>query len=302
MNLDCALILAAGFGTRMGELGKIIPKPLWPLFDSTLLGWQISFLKSLGIQRIYVNTHHHAKELENYLSENFPDVNILYEPEILDVGGAIHNLARQINYQGNLFVVNSDVMFNLSDVELDNGVNKLKDHDVILYGLKVDKASGLNEIIIEDNVIVGIVKNNDVKESEYITYSGFCLVNMSCLAKVDGVSNFFESVVSFQNKNSGVYITSNIPYLDFGTLSSYFESCYRVVGELKENDHFPINKAMANRKSYNGTDGVLNFTGTKLEKFKLKNGSRAIVFHDRECDSLARRVIVSKDLVTTVVD
>ena len=49
MQIDYALILSAGLGTRMGEIGKILPKVLWPIYFKSLLELQIRYCQSLGI-------------------------------------------------------------------------------------------------------------------------------------------------------------------------------------------------------------------------------------------------------------
>ncbi len=115
MNIDHCLILAAGFGTRMGEIGKHLPKVLWPFFETTLLELQINFAKSLNIKNIFVNVHFQSEQIIAYLTSKnlIPKENILFEKEILDVGGAIYNLANQpkINYSGKLLVLNSDLFY-----------------------------------------------------------------------------------------------------------------------------------------------------------------------------------------------
>ena len=45
----CQLILSAGFGTRMGPIGKALPKVLWPIFEEALLGIQIEYVNELKI-------------------------------------------------------------------------------------------------------------------------------------------------------------------------------------------------------------------------------------------------------------
>ena len=47
MKVNKALILSAGFGTRMGEIGKTLPKILWPIFDKSLLELQVLYLKEM---------------------------------------------------------------------------------------------------------------------------------------------------------------------------------------------------------------------------------------------------------------
>ena len=43
MIVENALILAAGAGTRMGEIGKVLPKVLWPVFECSLLELEVLY-------------------------------------------------------------------------------------------------------------------------------------------------------------------------------------------------------------------------------------------------------------------
>ena len=114
MPIDHALILAAGFGTRMGEIGKILPKVVWPLFEQSILEVQLRYAKKIGCKNIFINLHHQSDQIYRLYSKHplFKDVNWLFEEPILDIGGAIHNLARQntVGYKGNLLVLNSDLL------------------------------------------------------------------------------------------------------------------------------------------------------------------------------------------------
>ncbi len=69
MQIDYALILSAGKGTRMGEVGKLLPKPLWPIFHKTLLELQVEYCLELGIKKIFINTHYLAESIRNFLFE-----------------------------------------------------------------------------------------------------------------------------------------------------------------------------------------------------------------------------------------
>ena len=48
MKVDYGLILAAGFGTRMGDEGRRLPKPLWPIFEENLISEEKAY-KTLKI-------------------------------------------------------------------------------------------------------------------------------------------------------------------------------------------------------------------------------------------------------------
>ena len=50
-----AMILAAGFGTRLKPLTLSLPKPMFPVLNRPLLEHTLNYLSSQGIQDIIVN-------------------------------------------------------------------------------------------------------------------------------------------------------------------------------------------------------------------------------------------------------
>jgi NDP-sugar pyrophosphorylase family protein len=87
-----ALILAAGFGTRLGGLSDERPKPMLPVADHPLIRWSLALLRGAGIAQIAVNTHHRGGLIEAELGS---EVAYSREPEkILGTAGGIrHALA-----------------------------------------------------------------------------------------------------------------------------------------------------------------------------------------------------------------
>ena len=53
-----ALILAAGYGMRMDNLTKDIPKPLLKIKNKTLISYAIDLIKNMSFDKIYINTHY----------------------------------------------------------------------------------------------------------------------------------------------------------------------------------------------------------------------------------------------------
>ena len=50
-----ALILSAGFGTRMAPITDFIPKPLIPVLNRPVIEYNINLLKHYGIKEIFIN-------------------------------------------------------------------------------------------------------------------------------------------------------------------------------------------------------------------------------------------------------
>ncbi len=97
------LILAAGFGTRMDDLTKKIPKPLLKINQKPLIVYALDLIEKLKFEEIYVNTHYQAESLQSYLIQNYPKVKISHEKEILGTGGGIKKIQNK-----DLFILNTD--------------------------------------------------------------------------------------------------------------------------------------------------------------------------------------------------
>ncbi|WP_186441069.1 sugar phosphate nucleotidyltransferase [Desulfamplus magnetovallimortis] len=111
-----ALILAAGFGTRLLPLTNIVPKPLFPLNGVPILHLCIEQLIRAGCSEIFVNTHHLHEQIESFISQTTFSIPVItiHEPDILDTGGAIKNVQKLMG-DTPFFVINSDIV---SDVDL----------------------------------------------------------------------------------------------------------------------------------------------------------------------------------------
>ncbi len=85
---DSAMIFAAGFGTRMGQLCRNLPKPMVPFAGRPMISHCIGLLREAGIKTIVANTHHLPQKIEPFLRSE--GISISRElPDILDTGGGL---------------------------------------------------------------------------------------------------------------------------------------------------------------------------------------------------------------------
>ena len=87
-----AVVLAAGFGTRMLPLSRDLPKPLMPLGGVPILERVLNLLKRWGVKEVVINLHHNPDELFalcRSLTRRDLQINFSFEPEILGTGGAL---------------------------------------------------------------------------------------------------------------------------------------------------------------------------------------------------------------------
>ncbi len=109
-----ALILAAGFGTRLCPHTRNHPKPLFLIDGEPVIDRLIRRLIHAGCRSIIINTHHLHKQLEAFIHQQAYPVPVLtrYEPVILGTGGAIRNVSDFFDNTP-LLVINSDIVTNL---------------------------------------------------------------------------------------------------------------------------------------------------------------------------------------------
>ena len=108
-----ALILAAGLGTRLGELTSDRPKALVQVAGRTMLEHQLRRLSAAGFDRFVINIHHFAPKVKAILEEhqNFGlDIRLSDESDLLlDTGGGIRKAMRLFGNEQPVLVHNVDI-------------------------------------------------------------------------------------------------------------------------------------------------------------------------------------------------
>lgn len=86
-----AILLAAGFGTRLRPLTDTIPKCLVPIKGKPLLGIWLERLIDIGIETFLINTHYLPEQVSSFI-ENSPwidKVQLFNEPVLLGTAGTL---------------------------------------------------------------------------------------------------------------------------------------------------------------------------------------------------------------------
>jgi|SRR3989339_899203 len=110
-----AIILAGGLGTRLEPFTKIIPKPLLPIGDKSVLEIQISQLKKHGFDEIIFATNYKSDLLESYFGDGSKfGIHLIYSREKIKLGtcGPLA-LVRDILHEP-FVVMNGDILTNLN--------------------------------------------------------------------------------------------------------------------------------------------------------------------------------------------
>lgn len=113
------MILAAGYGTRLGPITKYVPKPMLPMVGAPLVRWAVLWLRHHGIREIVVNLHHLGEQIESELGDGRRlGVEIAYSREagqILGTGGGLRQARHLLEQDPEtpIVAINGKVMLDL---------------------------------------------------------------------------------------------------------------------------------------------------------------------------------------------
>ncbi|MGA2800872.1 MAG: nucleotidyltransferase family protein [Verrucomicrobiota bacterium] len=110
-KINKAMVLAAGYGTRLKPLTDRVPKPLVQVAGKPMIEYALDKLKAYGIKEVVINVSHFKDQLKTYLlAFNGLTIKISEETEPLETGGGLKK-AFPLLGGGPFFTINSDIIW-----------------------------------------------------------------------------------------------------------------------------------------------------------------------------------------------
>ena len=112
-----AIVLSAGYGTRLWPLTEDRTKPAIPILGKPLVGYVAEYLATYGIDEIVVNLHHRPESVRRALGDGSRfgvTLHYVEEPLILGTSGALDN-TREFFQHETFVVVNGKI---ITDIDL----------------------------------------------------------------------------------------------------------------------------------------------------------------------------------------
>jgi len=112
-----AIVLSAGYGTRLWPLTEDRTKPAIPILGKPLVGYVAEYLAGYGIDEIVVNLHHRPESVRRALGDGARfgvKLHYVEEPVILGTSGALDN-TRSFFERETFVVVNGKI---ITDIDL----------------------------------------------------------------------------------------------------------------------------------------------------------------------------------------
>ncbi len=108
---NCAVIMAGGLGSRLGELTQNTPKPLLPVGGKPVIAIIAEQLQKHGIEEIYISINYKGYKIKDWF-ENNPilgtKIKYLEEKEFLGTAGALSLLPTNLSEP--FIVINGDII------------------------------------------------------------------------------------------------------------------------------------------------------------------------------------------------
>jgi len=108
-SMTSALILAAGFGTRLRPLTLELPKPVVPLGDRPLLAHIAAACRGAGIGRLLANAHHDHQKLSSVIRDLSLNIEVIVEDRIRGTAGGVAGASARFE-PGSVLVWNGDIL------------------------------------------------------------------------------------------------------------------------------------------------------------------------------------------------
>ncbi len=230
-----ALILAAGFGTRIRPLSFQTPKPLLPLWGKPILDHTLETLARWGVRDVLINLHHSASAMFDHVLRNKPAgmrIEFSYEPAILGTGGALRKAAWFLD-DACFWIVNGDIAFDIDSVPFITTFETRKPLSV----LWMTDAAGPRTVEMSDGVVTSFNSSHSEDAGTY-TFCGVHLVSPRILEYFPN-EDFFSIIEVYERAMKDGCVVRGICarksfWSDIGTLARYVETHGRVQEAFKK--------------------------------------------------------------------
>ncbi|MGN1479164.1 MAG: HAD-IIIA family hydrolase [Acutalibacteraceae bacterium] len=279
-----AVILAGGYGSRMGKLCEHIPKPLIELAGKPILQRQIETLKDEGVTEFIIVTHFLHDKIENYFGNGEKlGVNIKYfvETEPLGTAGAIFKM----NFQDDFLLCNGDLLFKFSLTRMLNFHKKNNSLITVLTHPNSHPYDSITLVTDKNCKIVGMLgKENKPEFYSNLCGSGVYIISPEIfkLLEIQNRADLDKDVILPLIKTGRVYSYRSSEFVfDIGTPERLKLGKSAVANDLLNKKYYS-NRQKAIFLDRDGTVNIYRGYINKPEQLELINGvAQGInIFHD----------------------
>lgn len=218
-----AVILAGGIGSRLKPFTKIIPKPLLPIGESSVLEIQILALMRHGVRNIHVATNYMSEYVKAFLDEKKYDVRINFSKEEKSLGTCGPVLLIKDQLKEPFILMNGDILTTLNFSHVYEFACKL-DSDLVVVTKELTTPFCFGNVIAENNYITHVEEKPDFKLE---ILSGIYILKPAVFEMIPpdryyGIDSLIKDMIR-KKKKVGRYLMKEY-WLDIGQIDDYEEA------------------------------------------------------------------------------
>lgn len=219
------LIMAGGKGTRLRPLTNVIPKPLIPIGEKTILEDIMDKFESIGCHRFFISVNYKNEILRFYIKglQHKYDINYIKEEKPLGTIGSLYMLRGRIDSP--FFVSNCDIIIDQDYRDVyEYHINNKNDITIVTALKTIRIPYGVVET--ESN---GIMKSMTEKpNTTYMINTGVYVLNPELISKVPDNSfmNITDLIDEVRNEGGrvGCFPVSEHAWTDMGDIDEYINA------------------------------------------------------------------------------
>lgn len=275
-----AILLAAGYATRMAPLSHRLPKCLLPLWGKPMIEHTITLLEDWGVREILINLHHGAGEMLRHVLARRPSrarIALSFEPEILGTGGALRR-AQWFFDEPSIWVANGDVAMDLDPAPL---LRRLRADPLAV--LWMDATRGPRTVELDGGWVANF-HSPTPGAAGTVTFSGLHLAARRILGYLPaegfcGIVDSYKAAMRAGERIAAV-ATTDAFWADAGTPEEYLET------------HAGVRKAFARRAA-----GARLYAPAFARRARALLGGRARGFFAADPGVVAGKSVAARDSV-----
>ncbi|TGG88057.1 mannose-1-phosphate guanylyltransferase [Geotoga petraea] len=217
------IIMAGGKGTRLKPITNVIPKPLIPIGEKTILEIIFDRFMYYGIKNFYLSVNYKHELIKYYLSnKKIKNINIDYIKENKPMGtaGSLYLIKDKIKER--CFITNCDILINQDYIELLNYHVENKNVLTIVGVLKNDE---IPYGVIEKDSKGNVKKINEKPNRSYIINSGMYILDKKAIDYIPkntfyDMTDVIETLINNDEKVS-YFPVSEKSWFDIGEWDKY---------------------------------------------------------------------------------
>jgi NDP-sugar pyrophosphorylase family protein len=229
-----ALIMAAGYGTRLEPLTLAVPKPMVPIVNLPTMQHNLELLKRHGYREIVANIHYHPEQIENYFGDGHSfgvNLSYSYEEKLLGTAGGVRRMAVEIAEIDDTFLVlSSDA---LTDINLKRILSYHKKKNALMT-IALAEVSDVSQfgIVLQDEEgrITGFQEKPAREEAKSnLANAGIYVIEPEVLKMIpEGFYDFGKQLFpKLAEEKAALYGYPMVEYWnDVGGLEKYIQSSY----------------------------------------------------------------------------